>query len=65
MASAAETVVAGMGLVLVGMAFLRLGRTNTTDRTYLLALEYGFSLSLVATGLGLVTITAITSVLGI
>lgn len=58
-----ERVVAGVGLVLLGTTFLRLARTDTTDRLYLVVLEYGFALSLVVGGVGLVALSAASSAL--
>jgi len=54
-----ESIIAGMGLVLLGTSFLRMARSDTTDRLYLLTLEYGFALSLVVAGMGLIAIAAL------
>lgn len=62
--SALEKFVAGAGLLLLGTAFLRLARTDTTARVHLLALEYGISLSLVMAGIGLFAIATISAALG-
>lgn len=57
--SALTRIVAAIGLVLIGAAFLRLARSDSTGRVHLLALEYGVSISLVVAGIGLLVITAI------
>ena len=62
--SAITKVVAGAGLMLLGTAFLRLARSDTTRRVHLLALEYGISLSLVVAGVGLLVIASISTALG-
>lgn len=54
-----ERIVAGVGLVLLGTTFLRLARSDTTNRFYLVVLEYGFALSLVVGGMGLVALSAV------
>lgn len=59
-----EKVVAGTGLVLLGTSFLRLARTDATERVHLLALEYGVSLSLVVAGVGLIAIATVSTALG-
>jgi hypothetical protein len=56
--SVVERIVAGIGLVLLGTTFLRLARTDTTDRLYLVVLEYGFALALVVAGVGLIALSA-------
>lgn len=58
-----ERIIAGVGLVLLGTTFLRLGRTDSTDRFYLVVLEYGFALSLVVAGVGLIALSAVLNVL--
>lgn len=57
--SALARIVAGIGLVIVGTAFLRLARSDATERLYLVALEYGFAASLVVAGIGLIVITGL------
>lgn len=56
-----ERIVAGLGLVLLGTTFLRLALTDSTDRLYLVVLEYGFALSLVVAGVGLIALSAVLS----
>lgn len=49
-------VLAGLGLVVLAAAFLRLGANNRTEQAYVVVLEYGFALVLTLAGFGIVLI---------
>jgi len=48
--------VAGLGLIVLSAAFIRLAVSNRTETIYLVALEYAFSLALLLAGLGLIAL---------
>lgn len=48
--------VSGAALVVISTAFFRLAVTNETDESYLQVLEFGFAVTLLLAGLGLVVI---------
>jgi len=49
--------VAGLGLIVLSAAFVRLAVSDRTETMYLVALEYAFSLALLVTGLGLMAVS--------
>lgn len=51
---------AGLGLVIVAAAFLRLADSNEADTVHLLVLEYGFAFALMIAGFGLIVIEMLT-----
>jgi len=51
---------AGLGLVVVAAAFLRLADSNETDAIHLRVLEYGFAFALLLAGFGLIVIEMLT-----
>lgn len=54
--------VAGLGLIVLSAAFIRLAVSNRTETMYLLALEYAFSLALLLSGLGLMALSLLSLV---
>ncbi|MFC7045645.1 hypothetical protein ACFQH6_09720 [Halobacteriaceae archaeon GCM10025711] len=53
----------GLGAIILGASFLRLARSDSSERLYLVALEYGFALALFVAGLGFIFVSALDSVL--
>jgi len=49
--------VAGLGLIVLSAAFVRLAVSDRTETMYLIALEYAFSLALLVAGLGLMALS--------
>jgi hypothetical protein len=58
-----ELIVSGLGLIVLSVAFVRLGASDATERLYLLAFEYGFSVLFLLAGVALVGL-ALTRALG-
>lgn len=59
---ALELVVAGLGLLVVAAAFLRLGVSDQTEVLHVVALEYGFALALLLAGSGMILLAVLLSV---
>lgn len=59
--SAVAYVVASLGLLVLGSAFMTLAKTNTTEELYLRALEYGFAFAFLISAVGFVLVAALTS----
>lgn len=51
-----QQLMAGLGLIVLSAAFIRLAVSDRTETMYLLALEYAFSLALLVAGLGLMAL---------
>jgi len=49
--------IAGLGLIVLSAAFIRLAVSDRTETVYLIALEYAFSLALLLAGLGLMALS--------
>jgi hypothetical protein len=52
-----KQLVAGLGLIVLSAAFVRLAVSDRTETMYLIALEYAFSLALLVAGLGLMALS--------
>jgi hypothetical protein len=57
------SIVGGLGLIVLSVAFIRLGASDQTERVYLLVAEYGLSLVFLLAGVAFIGL-AVTQVLG-
>jgi hypothetical protein len=57
------SVVGGLGLIVLSVAFIRLGASDQTERITLLVVEYGLSIATLLAGVAIIGL-AITRVLG-
>jgi hypothetical protein len=57
------SIVGGLGLIVLAVAFVRLGASDRTERIYILGAEYALSVVFLLAGVALIGL-AITQVLG-